>query len=128
MASIGGISVFSLMGGASVPGMETTLKSRPGVNGYDVQQIGVRGKSYTLTMRHDFVSGASLQAARSTLAALEGTLVTFTTDLGETFNDQLVQRVEPVEEKACFKAVGGFNSASGDDRIFATFRITLVGV
>lgn len=128
MASVGGYSVFSVKGPVAFSGMESILKSRPGVDGYDVQWIGVRGKPYTLLVRHDFISAGNMKAGKSSLYQLKGLLVDVADDFGNVANNHLVMDVTPKMEQKIFNAVGGFNSANGEDRYWLEVEMTLVQV
>lgn len=125
MASIGGISVFSIKGAPVVAKMQFALKSRPGVAGNDVQLLGLRGDSYTVKLMHDVTSEANLYTAKSNLAALQGTLVTLVTDLGQTHTGQMVEDVKFNPDRKSFMTVGGFNNGTGSTRFIIDADITL---
>lgn len=128
--ALNGDACFNLGGSVPIAGMATTLKARPGVDGYDVQQIGVRGKPYTLVFEVDCVSDGAMKAAKTALAALQGTLVDITDNFGNVYNNQLLQEVNPVGdgEVRLVNCVGGVHTANGDTRNWLKMSLTFVAV
>lgn len=100
MGQLGAYSFFAIHGApTNLAGMKAASITRPGVDGEALWLLGKRGDNYALTSISLCTSLAAVGAAITAYKAMEQSVVTYVDDLGNTYYNQLVANVRPVEQR-----------------------------
>ncbi len=125
-AYVGNIPLFSLRGVPNLAQMDMTLKTRPGLNSFDIVLTGSRGKPFTMMMIHDFVSAAAMQTGIDSLSNKVSDTLTITDDADNDWPNMLFMKFEPKRFFKAAKCVGGYNAATGQERWILEADLTFV--
>jgi hypothetical protein len=105
MASIGGVTCFSVCGHPPVPKQRVLLWRIPGINGIGAQRVG-RNDSAFEVVAIQYSSAADLQLWKASLEAMQGTIVSIVNDIGATSTGCLIVKMSPMRSTAAHAAGG----------------------
>lgn len=114
MASIGGVTFFTLKGSVPAPSQKTEYLERANVDGFTVRALGETAEPGSVLGGVD-VSAAGLAALEESIYALEGTFVSLTLGTGESYSNVFVQRAYCAPARAMARMLGGVSVAEGSN-------------
>ena len=109
MANIGGIAMFSVTTPIQLTDRELVEDHRPGVDGIDLQDIGIRGKTFPVNAIGVFTSDAARNSARSAFRNMgtNNSIITIVDDLGVSFFLFVVKSFNVTQIRNTVGATGG---------------------
>ena len=93
MASVGGLSVFSVDTPIPMAGLKTITVTRPGVDGHSVIDTGVHALPGVVAFRANYSSNVNRDLARIQFMNLAGTIITVVDSHGTSWLLLLVNRM-----------------------------------
>lgn len=125
MPSMGGYSVIRVDGPKRLAAVEVKRLDRPGVDGVDYMDMGIKGRPYTVTSLLDLTSTAALNQAMATFSGMQGNLITVVDNAERTFLNQMVLGVQH-EHRKLGAAIGGVSG--GEWLLTTTWELEATGV
>lgn len=112
MPYIGAYLVQNISGPIQLSGVTLREINRPGVDGSDYQDIGIRGDVFSISSEADFLTANLRSAAKIAYAYLQGTVISVTDNRGIVWTNLLVVKTATEEEKYLAHATGGLVAGS----------------
>jgi len=105
MASIGGVTCTFVRGHPPTPKQHVVLWRVPGIDGYGAQRMGLHDSPFEVVAVL-YTNAAGLALWKTSMEALQGTLVSITNDLGISSTRCLITNVSPMRSMAALAAGG----------------------
>lgn len=111
MASFGGITFLTVRAPVLESATELSEIERDGADGIAFHDVGKRGTEFDVQLMRDASNAAAVKSLRTSIAALQGTLVDIVDDTGETYEDFMCLKINGGRERRVRSAVGGIAAA-----------------
>lgn len=126
MPDAGGITFYSVRGFPRLPAEQVEELQRRNVSGRAYRKTGSRGDPDEITVKKD-VLAASLATEQSAQYAIQGSVITFTTDAGVTFTGYLCREVVVLEPQRIILSQGGVLGSGADYFLIGKWLVEPIG-